>query len=67
LPLLELRGPAVAVDAPDGDAAALAARLRAGDPPLVARVCGGRVLLDPRTLSAGEVATAVAVLGRALA
>lgn len=31
---------------PDG----LALRLRLGDPPVVARVAGGRVLLDPRTL-----------------
>jgi L-seryl-tRNA(Ser) seleniumtransferase len=40
----------VALDAgplgPDG----LLLRLRVGDPPIVARVAGGRVLLDPRTL-----------------
>jgi L-seryl-tRNA(Ser) seleniumtransferase len=40
----------VALDAgaigPDG----LLLRLRVGDPPVVARVAGGRVLLDPRTL-----------------
>ena len=53
----------VALDAgsigPDG----LALRLRLGDPAVVARVAGGRVLLDPRTLpeSAGEI------VGRALA
>jgi L-seryl-tRNA(Ser) seleniumtransferase len=40
----------VAIDAgslgPDG----LAVRLRLGDPPVVTRVAGDRVLLDPRTL-----------------
>jgi L-seryl-tRNA(Ser) seleniumtransferase len=45
---------------------ALALRLRLGDPPVVARVAEGRVLLDPRTLSA-ESCTAVAdALTRAL-
>jgi L-seryl-tRNA(Ser) seleniumtransferase len=50
LPLLELSGPAVALaphsDGPD----ALAARLRAHDPPLIARITDGRVVVDPRTL-----------------
>ena len=61
LPLLELPGPAVAVPgaAPDG----LAARLRAGEPPVVGRIEGGRLLLDPRTLAAGEIEPA----GRAVA
>jgi L-seryl-tRNA(Ser) seleniumtransferase len=50
LPLLELKGPAVAIaphpDGPD----AVAARLRAHDPPLIARITDGRVIVDPRTL-----------------
>jgi len=32
----------------------VAARLRAADPPVVARIEGGRVLLDPRTVLPGE-------------
>ena len=52
LPLLELPGPVVAVQ---GDAEELAARLRAGDPPIVGRIQDGRLLLDPRTLADHEV------------
>jgi L-seryl-tRNA(Ser) seleniumtransferase len=65
LPLLELHGPAVAVSAPDP--AALAARLRAHDPPVLARIADGRVVLDPRTLADDEVDTAAAALRAALA
>ena len=54
LPLLELKGPAVAIaphpDGPD----ALAARLRANDPPLIARITDGRVIVDPRTLQGDD-------------
>ncbi|MEJ7891510.1 MAG: L-seryl-tRNA(Sec) selenium transferase [Solirubrobacteraceae bacterium] len=53
LPLHDLTGPVVAVEHPDPDA--LAARLRAGDPPLVGRIENGRLLLDPRTLAEAEV------------
>jgi len=49
LPLLELPGPVVAVEA------ALAEPLRCGDPPVVGRVAEGRLLLDPRTLSDSEL------------
>jgi L-seryl-tRNA(Ser) seleniumtransferase len=48
LPLLELPGPAVAVDL------ALAEPLRAGDPAVVGRVADGRLLLDVRTLTDAE-------------
>jgi L-seryl-tRNA(Ser) seleniumtransferase len=61
LPLLELPGPVVAVVASSPDA--LAARLRAGEPPVVARIEDGRLLLDPRTLAAEELEPA----GRAVA
>jgi len=50
LPMAELPSAAVALDAPDS-ADALAARLRALDPPVAARVHHGRVLLDVLALS----------------
>jgi L-seryl-tRNA(Ser) seleniumtransferase len=40
----------LALTAPDLSAAALAARLRASNPPIIARVEEGRVLLDLRTV-----------------
>ena len=49
LPLLELPGPVVALDP------ALAAPLRAADPPVLGRVENDRFLLDPRTLTDAEV------------
>ena len=61
LPLLELDGPAVAVTATDLAADELHARLRAGDPPIVARVRDEAVLLDPRTIA--EVETDFVVRG----
>jgi L-seryl-tRNA(Ser) seleniumtransferase len=60
LPLLELKGPAVAL--PGREAEATAARLRAGDPPVLARIQDGRVLLDPRTMADEEVAWVAAAL-----
>jgi L-seryl-tRNA(Ser) seleniumtransferase len=50
VPLLELESFACALEGGDG----LAASLRAGDPPVVARVQEGRVLLDCRTLTDDE-------------
>ena len=61
LPLLELPGPAVAVGGSGVDG--LAARLRAGDPPVIGRIEAGRLLLDPRTLADDELEVA----GRAVA
>jgi L-seryl-tRNA(Ser) seleniumtransferase len=40
----------VALDAGEMGPDSLALRLRVGEPPVVTRVAGGRVLLDPRTL-----------------
>jgi L-seryl-tRNA(Ser) seleniumtransferase len=50
VPLLELPSFACALEGGDG----LAEQLRAGDPPVVARVSEGRVLLDCRTLTDEE-------------
>ena len=65
LPLHELPGPvaAISVEDPDG----LAARLRAGDPPVVGRIEDGRLLLDPRTLADAEVEEAAQAARRGLA
>src|SRR4051812_46451381 len=60
LPLLELSGPAVALHSESPDATA--ARLRAANPPVLARIQDGRVLLDPRTMGDEEVAWVVAAL-----
>ena len=52
----------VALEPGDGGAASLALRLRLGSPSVVARIEGGKVLLDPRTLpedSLSDVAGAV--------
>lgn len=63
LPLLELPGPAVAVTVSKPEA--VAAALRRGEPAVVARIDGGRLLLDPRTLT-DEEAMAAADAVRAL-
>jgi len=52
LPLLELPGPAVALDGP---AQLLSRALRSGDPAVVGRIEHDRLLLDPRTLTDEEV------------
>jgi L-seryl-tRNA(Ser) seleniumtransferase len=62
LPLLELEGPVVAVDGGDE----LAAALRAADPPVIARISEGRVILDPRTMTDEEATTCAEVLRRLL-
>jgi L-seryl-tRNA(Ser) seleniumtransferase len=62
LPLLELHGPAVALDpGPDG-ADALAAALRRGDPPVVCQIHDGLLLLHARTLADDEVDPIVAAV-----
>ena len=64
LPLLELSGPVVAIDVESPGA--LAASLRAGEPPVLARIADGRVLLDPRTLTDEEAALAAEVVRSSL-
>jgi L-seryl-tRNA(Ser) seleniumtransferase len=61
LPLLELPGPAVAIDV------ALAGPLRAGEPPVVGRIADGRLLLDVRTLTDEEADLAAAAVRAARA
>jgi L-seryl-tRNA(Ser) seleniumtransferase len=47
------------------DADAFTARLRASDPPIIARIAEGRVLLDPRTVLPGQADGLIAGLLRA--
>ena len=65
LPLLELEGPVVAVEDARG-ADMLSGALRAGDPPVIARIREGRVLLDPRTLTDEEADMVAAAVRTAL-
>jgi L-seryl-tRNA(Ser) seleniumtransferase len=67
LPLLELRGPVVALDGAAGGAEELARALREGDPPVIGRIQDGRLLLDPRTLTDEEIPEAAAAIRTALA
>jgi L-seryl-tRNA(Ser) seleniumtransferase len=66
LPLLELDGPVLAVSPRRAGAEELHARLRLGDPPVVARVKEEAVLLDPRTISDVEIDFVVKALVAAL-
>jgi L-seryl-tRNA(Ser) seleniumtransferase len=45
---------------------ALSARLRAGDPPVIARIADDRVVLDPRTIFADELETVARAVRAAL-
>ena len=65
LPLLELEGPAVQLRT-GHDPVLLARSLRGGEPPLVARIKDGCVLLDPRTLSDAEIPPAIEAVGAAI-
>jgi L-seryl-tRNA(Ser) seleniumtransferase len=66
LPLLELEGPAVALHG-HATPVAVAQALRAADPPVIARIHEGRVLLDPRTMTDDELDVAAAAARAALA
>ena len=65
LPLTELEGPAVAIEV-TADPVATVARLRQGDPPVIARIHEDQVVLDPRTLRDEEVEVVVAAVREAL-
>jgi L-seryl-tRNA(Ser) seleniumtransferase len=62
-----LEGPVCLVDPGEAGADAVLARLRRHDPPVVARIVRGRVLLDPRTMSDEDAAEAAAAVREALA
>jgi L-seryl-tRNA(Ser) seleniumtransferase len=66
LPLLELEGPVVAIRPIDLGVDALHARLRGGDPPVVARIHEGALILDPRTIAADELDLAATAVAAAL-
>jgi L-seryl-tRNA(Ser) seleniumtransferase len=65
LPLLELDGPAVALTG-DGRPEPTMRALRDGDPPVIARIHDGQVLLDPRTLADAQIDAAAAAAQRAV-
>jgi L-seryl-tRNA(Ser) seleniumtransferase len=62
LPLLELHGPAVALEPGQDGADALAAALRRGNPPVVGQIHDGLLLLHARTLADDEVDPLVAAV-----
>ena len=62
-----LEGPVCVVEPPgEIGADALLARLRDGDPPVIARIVKGRVVLDPRTIGDDEVGPAASMVRAAL-
>ncbi len=66
LPLLELEGPVVAVAPGPLTIQTLVARLRECEVAVIGRIHGGRLLLDPRTLTDEEARQAGALVARAL-
>ena len=67
LPLAAIPSAGIALDPVDCDADALAARLRDGRPPVIARVDADEVFIDLRTVPESEDDTLVAALRRAAA
>ncbi|HET8565656.1 MAG TPA: L-seryl-tRNA(Sec) selenium transferase [Solirubrobacterales bacterium] len=61
-----LEGPVCLVDPGTAGADGLLARLREGDPPVIARIVRERIVLDPRTMSDAEAETAAAAVREAL-
>jgi L-seryl-tRNA(Ser) seleniumtransferase len=61
-----LEGPVCAIEPGSDGADVLLTRLREADPPVVARIVRGRVVLDPRTMSDAEAAAAAAAARFAL-
>ena len=67
LPLSRLEGPVCAVDPGELGADALSALLREADPPVIARIEHGSVILDPRTMTDAEAEAAGEAVRGALA
>lgn len=65
LPTLDLTGPAVALPY-HGNPTRLARALREADPPLLTRISGDRVLIDPRTLPDNALTAAASIVRRVL-
>jgi seryl-tRNA(Sec) selenium transferase len=65
--LPEVTLPTYVLALPAGNPDALAARLRRGDPPVVGRIEGDRVVLDPRTVMPGEDEALLTAVRAALA
>jgi L-seryl-tRNA(Ser) seleniumtransferase len=63
---VSLEGPVCLVAPGERGADALLARLRAGDPPVIARILRERILLDPRTMGDDEAVEAAAAVRGAL-
>jgi L-seryl-tRNA(Ser) seleniumtransferase len=61
-----LEGPACWVDPGRAGPDALLARLREGEPPVIARIVEGQVVLDPRTMSDEEATLAAVAVREAL-
>jgi L-seryl-tRNA(Ser) seleniumtransferase len=66
LPATRLAGPVCAIDPGSRSADEIAAALRRADPPVVARIESGRVILDPRTVGDEQVAPLGAAAREAL-
>jgi L-seryl-tRNA(Ser) seleniumtransferase len=66
-PVGEIPTVLLSIDHPTGDAGPLEARLRGGQPPVVARVNGGKLLIDLRTVLPEQDATLARCLASALA
>jgi L-seryl-tRNA(Ser) seleniumtransferase len=64
---LALEGPVCRVEPGEAGADALLARLRESDPPVIARIVEGQVVLDPRTMSDQEATVAAVAVRAALA
>jgi L-seryl-tRNA(Ser) seleniumtransferase len=63
---VDLEGPVCAVDPGLAGADAILARLRESDPPVIARIGRGRIILDPRTMGDPDAAAAAAAVRKAL-
>jgi L-seryl-tRNA(Ser) seleniumtransferase len=66
LPLEQLPTRVVRLRAADMTATELVQRLRAGAPPVIARIADDAVILDPRTVFAAEVVNLIAAIAAAL-